>query len=316
MRRSDLRFVLPVVTLAVLLALGRVTPAAAQAWVNPKGELSLSLRSDFQTSTGVWHGSTLFTNLGVQAFNEALVVEYVPLEHLALGVTMNGDGVRYSGPQDIPGANFRLAHGSQDDGSFHWNATDLEVDARYQAYDGAVTLTPIAHFRTPVTSYEEKGYAAAGSHLMEGGLGLSIGRYGLGLEDLVFQASYTFTYVAKYSGGGAATEQYRVNRSDADLSFSYVFSNKFIVGAGAAFRYTHDGYDLANFSMLSPGDPLYTFHDPVLKVVYIAPAAVASYQLTPAWSLAARFAAVVWGQSTSNPISFGVTLGWANNLVD
>jgi hypothetical protein len=306
------RLLLAVATLVLLPP----SLAAAQAWVNPRGELALALRSDYQTSDGVWHGPTLVTGLPVQAFNDALSVEYVPLEHLALGVTLSGNGVRYSGPAVVPGANFPLKHGSQDTGSFHWNVTDLDLDVRYQAYDGAVTLTPILRFRTPVTSYEQKGYAAAGSHLMEGSAGLYLGRYGLGVEDLVLQASYAFTYVQKETGGGAATEQYRVNRSDADLALSYVITSKFIAGAGVAFRYTHDGFDLGDYANLDPSDPLIMWHDPVLKVRYLAPAAVASYQISPAWSIAARFAAVVWGQSTSNPISFGLTLGWEHNVVD
>jgi hypothetical protein len=291
--------------------------AGAQAWVNPKGELSLSLHSDYQSSQGVWHGSLLITGLPVQALNNAVSVEYVPVDHLAVGVAVNGNGVRYSGPQMLQGQTGTiLAHGSQDDGSFHWNVTDLDLDARYQAYDGAVTLTPVLRARIPVTSYEQKGYAAAGSHLAEVGAGIYLGRYGLGLDDLVLQASYTFTYVAKESGGGAATEKYRVNRSDADLALSYVITDKFIAGVGAAFRYTHDGFDLEDYNALPAGDPLIMWHDPVLRVEYLAPVAVASYQLTPAWSVAARFAAVVWGANTSNPLSFGLTLGWANNLAE
>jgi len=316
MRRLDIRlFALSVLVTLALLAPS--SPAFAQAWVNAKGELSLTLRSDYQTSQGVWHGSILYTGLPVQAFNESFAMEYVPLDRLALGLSLYGNGVRYSGLQTIPSSGFPLAHGPQDtDGRFHWNVTDLEIDARYQAYDGAVTLTPVAHFRTPVTSYEEKGYAASGSHLMEGGAGLYLGRYGLGLEDLVLQMSYAFTFVQKYSGGGAATEKYRVNRSDADLVLSYVITDKLIVGAGAAFRYTHDGFDLANYATLAADDPLIMFHDPVLAVRYLAPTAYMSYQITPAWSLAGRFADVVWGESTSNPLLFGVTLGWANNLID
>ncbi len=31
--------------------------ASAQAWVNPKGDLFTTLRTDYQTSDGVWHGS-------------------------------------------------------------------------------------------------------------------------------------------------------------------------------------------------------------------------------------------------------------------
>jgi hypothetical protein len=292
--------------------------AAAQAWVNTKGELSLSLRSDYQTSNGVWHGSTLVTGLPVQALNNAFAAEYVPLEHLAVGLTLDGNAARYTGEKTIPGRpDLILAHGSQDDGSFHWNVTDLELEARYQAYDGPVTLTPILHARIPVTDYEQKGYGAAGSHLAEGGAGLYLGRNGLGLEDLILQASYMFTYVAKESGGGAATEQYRVNRSDADLSLSYIITDKWIVGIGAAFRYTHDGFDLLDYpNALATNSTLVVWHDPVLRARYLAPAAVASYQITPAWSLAGRFGAVVWGENVSNPISFGLTLGWANNLVE
>lgn len=285
--------------------------------MSAKGELSLSLHSDYQTSQGVWHGSELVTGLPVQALNNAVSAEYVPLEHLALGLGLNANGVRYTGPQMITGQeNIILAHGTQDDGSFHWNVTDLDFDARYQAYEGAVTLTPIFRARVPITGYEQKGYAAAGSHLAEAGLGFYLGKYGLGLEDLVLQASYTFTFVQKESGGGASTEQYRVNRSDAELSLAYVITDKLIAGLGAAFRFTHDGFDLADYNALPPGDPLRMWHDPVLRARYLAPTAIASYQLTPAWSLAGRFAIVAWGENVSNPLSFGLTLGWANNLAE
>src|SRR6185295_12048776 len=167
MRRPYIRFLLVVATLALL----PTSLAAAQTWVSAPGELSLNLRSDYQTSQGVWHGPTLVTGLPAQALNESLAAEYVPIEKLAIGLALSGNGVRYTGPQTLPGSTFPLNHGSQDDGSFHWNLTDLDLEARYQAYDGAVTLTPIVRFRTPVTGYEQKGYAAAGSHLMEGSLG-------------------------------------------------------------------------------------------------------------------------------------------------
>ncbi len=313
MSRTHIRLIVAGAALALLPS----SLASAQAWVNAKGELSLSLRSDYQTSQGVWHGSELVTGLPVQALNNALSVEYVPLEHLGLGVSINSNGVRYTGPQTIPNqGDLILSHGTQDDGSFHWSLTDLELDARYQAYDGAVTLTPVIHARIPVTDYEQKGYGAAGSNLAEGSVGLAIGRYGLGIEDLVLQLGYTFTYVEKESGGGDATEQYRVNRSDADLSLAYVITDKLIVGAGAGFRYTHDGFDLTEYPNLAMGSSLIQWHDPVLRARYLAPAVVASYQISDAWSLAGRFAAVVWGENVSNPFSFGLTVGWANNLAD
>ncbi|HEX2689212.1 MAG TPA: hypothetical protein VHN14_21470 [Kofleriaceae bacterium] len=316
MRRSRISLVFVVAAFLLLPS----SMAAAQAWVNAKGELSLTLRSDYQTSQGVWHGPTLVTGLPAQSLNNAFSAEYIPIDKLSLGLTLNGNGVRYTGPLMNPGdPTVILAHGTQDDGAFHWNVTDLDLDAHYQLYDGAITLTPLIHFRTPVTSYEQKGYAASGTHLREGSLGLYLGKYGLGLDDLVIQLGYTFTYVQKETGGGAATEQYRTNRSDADLSVSYVITEKFIAGVGAAFRYTHDGFDLADYPALLQMDPnstLQFWHDPVLRAKYLAPTAFASYQISPAWSLAARFAAIVWGENVSNPISFGISLGWANNLVD
>lgn len=298
-----------------LLILAPSAAAHAQAWVDPESQLSVGVRTDYQTANGVWHGSTLVTGLPVQTLSSALSAQYVPIEKLALGLTLNGNGTRYSGPQMIPGnSSIILAHGSQDDGSFHWNVTDLDFEARYQVYDGAIAVSPALRLHTPLTDYENRGYAAAGIGLKELGLGVSFGRYGLGLDDLILQWSYAFTFVEKESGGGDATEQYRTNRSDADLSLSYIVTDKFVVAAGAAFRYTHDGFDLEEYPDLPSGDPLISWHDPVLKISYLAPLAVASYQISPSWSVSGRFGAVVWGQNASNPMLFGLSLGWASNL--
>ncbi len=303
--------------LALLALVLMPTLASAQAWVNDPGELAINLRSDYQTAQGVWHGSTLVTGLPAASLNSGLAAEYVPLEHLAVGVGLSANGATYTGPQSIPGnTSVILAHGSQDDGKYHWNITDLDLDAHYQVYDGAVAITPLVRGRVPVTNYENRGYAAAGSHLAELGVGVDIGRYGLGLDDLVLQVGYTFTYVQKASEGGAETEQYRVNRSDAEVSLAYIVTSKFIAGVAGAFRYTHDGFDLTSYPNLPAGSQLRTWHDPVLKVRYFAPALLASYQFNPNWSLMGRFAAVVWGENASNPISFGITVGYTTNLLE
>lgn len=296
---------------------GSASVASAQAWVDAPGELSLSLRSDYQSSSGVWHGSTLVTGLDASQLNSAISAAYTPVEHLSLGLTLNTNGASYNGPQTLPGnPGFALAHGSQDDGSFHWNVTDLDLEAAYQAYDGPVALTPTFRFRTPVTDYENRGYAASGTKLKEASLGLYLGRYGLGTDNLVLQLGYTFTFVEKEGGGGERTEAFRTNRSDVDLSLAYIVNEKFIVGAGAAFRYTHDGFDLEDYPQLDADDPLIEWHDPVLKAHYFAPAAVASYQFSRAVSLSARVAKVVWGRSASNPLMVGLTLGFSTNFLE
>jgi hypothetical protein len=303
--------------LLIFLFISVPSVAGAQAWVNPKGELTLSVHADYQTSDGVWHGPLLVTGLPVEAVNTSFEAEYIPVDKLALGATLYANGVRYSGPDMIPGFPFPLDHGPQDaNHKFNWNVTDLELETRYQLYDGAFTFTPLIHVRVPVTDYPNVGYAASGSHLTEGGVGFALGKYGVGLEDLVLQLGYQYTYVAKYTKGGAETEQYRPSRSDADLSLSYVLTEKFIVGAGVVFRYTHDGFDLADYPNLPAGSQLLLFHDPVLQAEYLAPVAVASYQVSEHWTILGRFADVVWGRSVSNPLSFGLTALWATNLAE
>lgn len=301
--------------ISVLALCASATSADAQAWVNPKGQLSLEARSDYQTSQGVWHGATLVTGLPAQAINSSLTIEYIPIEKLSLTLGQSFNVARYSGPQTIPGnSSVILAHGSQDDGSYHFSVTDLDFAARYAAYDGPVAVTPAVRVRIPVTDYEQNGYAMAGIGLKELGAGLSVGRIGLGLENLVLQAGYMFTFVEKETGGGMATEQYRVNRSDADLSLAYLITDKLVAAAGAALRITHDGFDLEDYPGLPPTDPLREWHDPVLKASYLAPTVMANYQLTDSWSLTGRFAAIVWGQNVSNAMIFGLSVGWTNNL--
>jgi hypothetical protein len=302
-------------SLALFPLLATASTADAQAWVSDKGELSLSLRSDYQTASGVFHGDDgLILDLPTRAVNSSFSIEYVPIAKLATALTLNANGAAYKGEQMLPGANFALAHGSQDDGSMHWNVTDLDFNARYQAYDGPITLTPNLHLRTPVTDYENQGYAAAGTHLKEASVGLSIGKYGLGVEDLVLQAGYMFTYVSREDRGGQSTLQYRTNRSDFDLSFAYIFNEKFVAAVGAALRITHDGFELQDYPGLADNDPLIKWHDPVLKQMYLAPTVLASYQVTPSFSLAGNFAIIAVGNNVSNAITFGLTAGWATNL--
>jgi hypothetical protein len=302
----------PILLVWALLLCAPAT-AAAQAI---KGDLSIGLRSSYQTARGVWHGSELVTGIPAQSVNTALYGEYAPIDKLALGLGLNLNGARYTGPQTIPGnSTIILAHGSQDDGSFHWNITDLDFEARYEAYDGAVSLAPVLRVRVPLTDYENKGYAAAGSHLAEVGAGFQLTKFGLGSERLILQLGYTFTFVQKEDGGGAATEEFRVNRSDADLTLAFIITEKIAASAGMQFRYTHDGFDLEDYPALTDTDPLKEWHDPVLQVKYLAPTASLSFQATPAWSIAAMFATSVWGRNASAAMTFGLGVSWSNNVL-
>lgn len=288
----------------------RVTPLAG-AWVNPIGTLATSAYSDARTSDGIWSGSVLVRGVSVNAYDEQVAASYVPVEHLAVTAALDGTVMQYAGPQMLPGFVLPLAHGSQDDGQSHGNLTDLELGARYQLYDGAFTFTPSIRGRVPIADYEQRGYAAAGTHLAEIGVGGYVGKR---VERLVLQGDYTFTYVEKEDGGGMATEQYRTNRSDVNVSASYLYGDRWTFGVGGSLRWTHDGFDLDQYAALPPGSPLLVWCDPVLQARSLAPSAFVSYEPGP-WVLTLRASEAVWGQNTTNATTVGFTLGVLHNML-
>jgi hypothetical protein len=166
----------------------------------------------------------------------------------------------------------------------------------------------VLRVKVPVTDYEVKGYAASGSGLVEVGGGLFVGKAGLGTENLFAEAGYTFTWVQKEDGGGAATEAYGVHHSDASIQLGYLFTSRLNAGLGSEFRWTHGGVEAVDIDNV---DPLVReWHDPILKRKYVAIAAAAGYALTDTVSVSALFSAVVWGDSVSDAKTIGVDVSW------
>jgi hypothetical protein len=299
------------------LGLGIITlggaPAFGQAWSGERGELSLSSTTAYQTSSGVYFGdSGLISGLGADSMRETLGVEYTPIEHLTFGVRLTGQSDRYSGKQS-GGGGFVLAHGSQDDGDWHGNITDLDLDARYQLYDGAIAVSPVVRGKIPVTDYEVQGYAGAGTGLWEIGVGAYVGKMGLGLEHLFVQAGYTYNVVEKYKGGGPLAEDFNTNYSDASLAVGYAISERFSVFAGPELRWAHGGFETSDYNDLDDtGDEgeLKHHHDPVLKRQFVALDAGVDFQISDAFSVGLVGGMILWGDSVSDAKLVGLELGW------
>jgi len=295
----------------VLVALALLTGSAmAQGWSDDRGTLSLTSANAYEWSDATFH-TTSFLVSGVPSdslqFN--LEAEYVPIDRLTIKALMMTTATRYSGPQTGATPDIIVAHGSNDDGSFHYTPTDLELEARYSVLDSErFGLSPALRGQIPVHDYEVRGYAASGSGLKELGAGLYFNVAQAGFERSFLAASYFFTLVEKESLGGADTEMYSVHRSDASIRWGYGITDAFTVAAGVSGRITHGGVDLENIRMVPMGAQMY--HDPILRKDYLTVNALASYQLLDSLSVTASFAFIPIGLNVSNAKIVNLMLTW------
>ncbi|HET6610694.1 MAG TPA: hypothetical protein VFG83_01840 [Kofleriaceae bacterium] len=306
-RSRSLVYVAALATLALAVSANR---AHAQAWAGNQGEGEVELGTAFQYSNTIMWGEQYgrVTGLPAQEVRTHLTVEYTPIDRFTVGATLPFQLNRYSGRQTGPNPGVIFAHGTNDDGDWHSNFTDLHLDARYQVLQGDIALSPIIQVKIPVSDYENRGYAASGNGLFEVGAGAYIGKLGVFTDNLLVQAGYTFTWVQKEDGGGEATEAYSMHHSDASLVFGYIFTPSFWAAAGTSLLWTHGGFDLADYPDADP--ILKEWHDPIASRRAWSVNVSASYSLTDTLALTPYFGAVLLGKNVSNAMTGGVNLTW------
>jgi hypothetical protein len=295
--------------IAFLLVLvpGR-TAVAQTAWVDPAGSLGLSLDYTYSSSDKILaeSGTDSAPVDPVQNHNFALSAEYVPIDKLAVELTIPMTSVRYSGDPEEGGFP---RHGRYDDGSFHTTLTDLRLIARYSVLSGRLfALAPYLGVNFPLVEYETVGYAGVGRGLRQLPIGLAAGSF---ITDSLFaHANYEFTLSEKYDTGFDQTEVGQ-NRSDVNLLIGYFFfDGRLQVNAAGTYRVTHGGIDFAEADMVE-SPVLYTFHDPLLAESFMLAGGGASFQITDTLSVDALFRLFVTGEMTRNLNMFGGGLSWS-----
>jgi hypothetical protein len=292
----------PCARLAFVTTLLASSTALAQPWVGDPHELTLQATTELQFASEVYEDD-FAQPAASQSWRDRIGVSYVPIEKLELHADLTWQMDRYTG-------NLAIGHGDYDDGDWHGHLTDLTASAMYTAYDGALAISPALVTKIPVGDYDSRGYAAAGTGLNEVGAGLRLGKAGLLDGKLLFWGGYTFTFVQKDTRGGPDTSQFRTNYSLVDGYGGYFINDKLVVAGGLEYRLTHDGFDISDGAMLDEDDPLFEWHDAVLKRQYLAINLRGAYWLTDRLSAAVAFGIIPTGVNVSNAKSIALQLSW------
>lgn len=286
--------------------------ASAQGWADDKGTLTLAATYAYQFSDSTYH-DTSFLVSGVPSDTHQLNLktEFVPLERLTAGVQLYSAATRYTGPQTGADPSIIVAHGSNDDGSYHYKVTDLEAEVRYAILNDRFGLSPAVRFQTPVTDYEVRGYAAHGSGLKEGGAGIYFSMSDAPIAKSHFLASYFYTIVAKEKNGGAATEAYSVNRHDAMVNWGYQITDDITASLGVSARLTPNGFNLRDMQM-APMEVQH-WHDPILAKDYLMVNAIGAYTISDSLAAVLSIGIIPIGLNVSNAKLAGLTFIWTTD---
>jgi hypothetical protein len=238
-------------------------------------------------------------------------VEYVtPLPGLALNVNMPLVGLQYKG-SDLPESDFIRPHGSYDDGSTHFVATDFRADLRY-------VIVPIEEYinigvsvggSLPVQDYETQGFAGAGRGLNQMHFGLAVGRtLAPVLNTLYFHLSYYFTLSERFKTDSEATGAISQNYSSIAAQIGYFIIPELQINVAADIRIAHGGVNFVDW--LSFEQAIRDFHDTLMREnVYLVGGGL-GYDIIDGLNLSVLARAFVGGTNTRNAHIFGLNVSY------
>lgn len=277
--------------------------AAAQAWVDDKGSLDVSLDYNLGISSKVVGGEEDFPDAGSTTHQLTLGAEYVIISKLAASIQVPFAMLKYTGDQALyPHAG----GGEYDDGDLHATLTDLRAGVRYQVLEEPFALAPHLAFSIPMADYETVGNTVAGRHLMALHLGVSAG-YIIG-EASYIHAMYEFSLVQKYDRTDV-TADYGQNRSDVVLTIGHkLMDQRLDLSIGANARLTHGGVGFDDFPTLPPDAQMY--HDAILDEDIFLVGAGVGYQITDTIGVTLGARVFVTGSNTQNASVIGAGVNW------
>jgi hypothetical protein len=293
----------PTFALLVLASVHGASAYAQGAWVGAERSLSASLDYNFSTSQNIVESpENSIRNRPIVSHIVSVGAEFVPLERLALNVTVPIVMVKYTGDDSGFGR-----HGRYDDGDLHATLQDFRSTLRYQVLRDAISLSPHIGVTIPMSDYETVGYANAGRGLKQAHFGLALGRtLAPSVPNLYFHLQYEFTLSEKYDET-EITREIGQNRSDLAVQLGYL-RNKLELNVGANFRFAHGGINFEDFREWTEDERL--FHDPLLREEFILVGGGAGYSVTDKLRLTAIARAFIRGYNTRNAHLFGVGASW------
>lgn len=254
--------------------------AFAQAWTPPAGSGSISINAQTLHADAHTEGNgRLAHNIDLNARSLTMAVDYGLTDRLAMSIALPYTMSRYRGP--IPHAGSMV-----DDGRYHGSITDLDLEFRYKAIDGALVVTPFIGGQWPIRNYATLGHASPGRGLTEYSAGFDAGHEATWLMPALFVGvGYSYAVPQRID------DHITVNRSNADVRIAYYVTSRWSLHASSLWQRTHGGLDVP----LSPADREVHahHHDQMLRANHWRASAAVSYSVRP---------------------SVDVFLGWATSI--
>lgn len=296
--------------------IGSAPQAAAQAWLPPKGEGSVSLGYQNVTFAGHFDSSGQRLPLGASQAQSALFdFEYGITDKVALDVALPFIATRYTGAnpssaeiralfnQLLQQTHGAYTHSFLDNASYHSTFQDFRFNARYKVLSAPIVLTPFITVVIPSHSYAYVGEAAPGRNLREFLIGTNLGRR---LNPILpkayvhFESSYAFV---------PRTLGVPLNRFNGGITFGYFVRRRLQVRALALYQHTHGGLHFPEQVVTSTPETFLT-HDRLLRQNYWHFGGSASYSLSKSVDLFAGVVSFLSGSDTHFGTAITVGTSW------
>jgi hypothetical protein len=272
-------------------------PLAAQAWVAPKGQTSVSLSYQYSVVKDHLRADGHEADLGhVWTHLGAISVAYSATDRLAVSFGVPYVVATYKG--DFP----HQEH--VDGGNSHGTYQDYRIDLRYQLLKGTTAVTPFIEAIIPTHDYEFFGHSAVGRRLNERAVGIYVGRpIGALLPNAYVQGRLSYSFVDQ-------VYDIKANHANLDVDAGYFVNDRLGVRMLVSVNRTDGGVDM---DKLGPAEgELFQHHDQILRESHINVGGGMSYAMTNSTDVFFSALRTVSGTNGHKlDLSFTVGLGWS-----
>jgi len=254
----------PIAPVLVLAAAGLAEPktAIAQAWLPPKGDVSLTLGYQFYRSTDRYT-----TNTG-QRYYDGHTRQHGLLGYLTYGITDRlavNVGLppyflaSYNGPDPhrwpvMDGENIARDPSGRalfypptiDDGSYHGSFQDFRGELSFMALEGSWVVTPFVGFQLPSHAYEYHAQTGVGRKLWDLRVGANVGRR---LDPILPEAYFHGRYAFAYR---QSAQDLRFNYSYVDVELGYFVTPSLSLRVLGSSQIAHDGLKDEEYQLTGP----------------------------------------------------------------
>lgn len=284
------------------LVLARSEMAVAQAWLPPKGEASVAIGWSYSSADTHLDYQGREVSPGSMQWNNAVTdLGYGITDRWAVRVGLPLVFSKYEGqfphPPEVLGGRVI------DDGTWNSAFQDFRAEVRFKATTGSLIVTPMVAISFPTSAYPGLGHSAVGRHLVEGQMGVSVGRLlDPVLPNAYIQARYRYSVPEKVLGISH-------NRSDVFVDAGYLVTSSLTVSALGFWQNTHGGWRIP-IDVPPRTSPGFNHHDQLTMTEYFRLGAGASYSLTGSIDVGANWYTSVWARNDVNMSGFSLSLSY------